>query len=131
MSLYCSIPECDNLPERNGICASHNIAARKEERNALKPKKVAKAIPKRSAKKVKADSEYTVLRKKFLEEYPLCNAAVLGNCNNSAIEIHHTSLSSLNYLNTETWIGCCRNCHMYIETQMSAIARRKAGLLKD
>lgn len=130
MSLYCSFPECSNLPERNGICASHNIAARKAERKAGKEKKIYK-IPAKSKKKAKEDREYTVLKKGFLSEYPICNVTVLGICNNPAVDIHHSSLSSLNYLNMETWIGCCRNCHTYIETQMSAIARRKAGLLKD
>jgi 5-methylcytosine-specific restriction endonuclease McrA len=53
MSLVCEIVGCENLPERNGICSSHNFEARKASREALKPKKNY-TIPKISEKKKKA-----------------------------------------------------------------------------
>lgn len=67
MSLYCSIVDCENLPERNGICASHNLLARREAKELLKPKKEIKPIAKRSAKKVKEDSQYMREKPGFME----------------------------------------------------------------
>lgn len=56
MILYCSFPECTNLPERNGICASHNHEQRKAERNAGREKKVYK-IPAKSKKQIAKDKD--------------------------------------------------------------------------
>jgi len=111
-------------------CYSCEHDKRRAEKDALKPKKQPKPLPKRSAKKVKADSKYTVLRKKFLEEYPLCQCSLNGPCDQKSETIHHTSLSGNNYLNTETWMAVSLEHHMEIEN-LSAEFRRKYGLLKD
>ena len=91
--LCCLHPDCQNLPERNGFCSSCNRRKRKEETDALKPKKVYK-IPKRSDKKIDDDKLYTKLRKQYLEEHPECEIKLFG-CTYIATEIHHTELQLL------------------------------------
>jgi hypothetical protein len=90
-----------------------------------------KAIAHRSDKKIEADAEYKLLRIYFLIEYPVCQASIKGQCNNKSTQVHHTSISALNYLNTETWLAVCADCHTIIETKLSAEYRRATGLLQD
>ena len=63
---------------------------------------------------VALDSVYTVLRRKFMEEYSMCQAALPG-CNNSSTDIHHMKGRGLYYLEVSTWLSVCRQCHTYIE----------------
>ncbi len=130
MSQYCSYEDCNRFAFINGICYSHDKEEKREAKEKLKVKKVYK-IPAKSKNKAKEDSQYGPLRKKFLEEYPMCNASINGECGKPAVEIHHVSLSGTNFLNTETWVGCCIDCHRIIETVLSAEERRLKGLLTD
>jgi len=125
---YC---ECGKKAVRNGKCESCCMSERKAERKALEPPKKKKAIKPRSDKKVALDKEYSALRRVFLEEYPICQHSIGGLCNQPSVEVHHTSKSSLNYLNTETWMASCRYHHELIEFSYSAEMRRENGLLRD
>jgi|SRR6478609_9800709 len=129
MNPFCSIDGCNNFSFINGLCYSHDKEKKREEKAKLNVKKVY-VIPKRSDKKKKADSEYTKLRKEFLQEYPLCQCSLNGPCNQKSETIHHTSLSAKNYLNTETWMALSLEHHIIIEN-LGAEFRRSKGLLKD
>jgi len=67
-----------------------------------------------SKKRSKLNSEYSKLRKQFLEQYPVCQAKIF-NCTTSSSDVHHTKGRG-KYLNdTSTWLSVCRNCHNWIE----------------
>lgn len=123
------MPDCLNLPERNGICASHNHEQRKAEREAKKPVKKY-VIPKRSEKKKKEDVKYSKLRKEQLTEHPECQIKIKDICERVAIEVHHPGKRGKNYLKKELFMSACRPCHNHVETVMSAKERRLKGYLK-
>ncbi len=109
-----------------------------------KPKK---PIPKVTKKRAKANREYAVRRKAFLEAHPSCEAhgricewlhendktAWLAAPYNvyrqlRSAEIHHTRKPKCKYLNDEsTWLAVCRWSHLWIEDHKD-VARR-LGLL--
>lgn len=121
------MPECKNIPERNGICSSHNFAQRKAERNALKPKKVQKPIAKQSAKMKEEMKTYSKLRDWYLKDHPKCELMLLG-CTKVAIEIHHTGSRGSNLNKVETWKSACRHCHTILHDKLSAKETRDKGL---
>jgi len=86
-----------------------------ERRESRRPKPVKKPtkIKNRTAQGAKEDRIYSELRKKYLEENPFCKAGLPG-CTLNATEIHHKALRGKNYLNIETWLPACSNCHKYI-----------------
>ena len=130
MSLYCSIHYCENLPERNGICASHNIAARKAERRSLEPLNKRKAINPRSEKRKAQEKEYSAIRTKQLEAHPYCQAKLIG-CTGMALECHHAEgRIGYNYLKESSFISVCPACHFRIHNVISAAEARKLGLKK-
>jgi hypothetical protein len=73
-------------------------------------------IPAVSQKRKKQDAEYSKLRKRYLEENPLCKVKVSG-CSNTATDVHHTYSGddrAVYYLIQSTWMPVCRNCHDWI-----------------
>lgn len=95
-----------------------------------KPTARQKQIPPRSSKRIKADAEYSLLRKKFLMDYPLCKAHIPGICTNLSTDVHHMAgrIGSL-YLDVDNWLAVCRACHMHIETH--PIESREQGFSKS
>jgi len=126
--------ECGSLVIENEalhLCASCAGEQRKQDRqakkNALKrPAKIAKMSEKKAGKIL----PYAILRRKFLDENPVCEMFLPG-CDGDSAEVHHKSVSELDYLEVSTWMAVCRNCHSACETQLSAIERRKRGFLID
>jgi hypothetical protein len=114
--------------EANGRCASCNHAQRKVERESKKVK-IFKKPNLVSEKKAAELKEYNKLKKQYLESKMACEMKFQG-CSISAMDIHHTSLSATNFLNINTWVGCCRFCHTVCEN-MPAQERRELGLLTD
>jgi len=130
MTLYCSIPDCEKLPERNGICATHNRWARKAERKALQPPKKKKAIKPRSDKRKAQEKEYGPMRAKQLEAHPYCQAKLVG-CTGMALECHHAEgRIGDNYLKESSFISVCPACHFRIHNVLSAVEARNLGLKK-
>jgi len=132
MILYsCIIEGCENPVENRttGLCATHGAIERKAERDAKKIK-IVKPIKKVSEHKAKELTEYAKLKKQFLETNMACQIRLPG-CFISSFDVHHCSKSESNFLNTNTWMAVCRNCHRQIETEMSAESRREQGLLTD
>jgi len=101
---------------------------RKAEKLANKVK-VITPIRKVSAKKANDIPRYSVLKQKYLEFKMGCEALLPG-CTVSAKEIHHCSKSETNFLNMETWLGCCHECHRTLEN-LPAEERRAKGWLTD
>lgn len=118
---------CGGTPiEAFDLCASCNLERRKKE-NA-KPK-VVKHVKKVSEKRAEELKSYTKLKKQYLEHKMACEMKFQG-CSITSTDIHHTSLSDANFLNTDTWVGCCRFCHTVCEN-MPADERRRLELLID
>ena len=67
-----------------------------------------------SEKHKKTIEEYKPIRKKFLEENPICQANV--KCNGAeATEIHHVAGKGTKklWLDTENFLAICRECHQW------------------
>lgn len=92
------------------------------------PKKAKKRIPKTSAKRKAQLVIYRPLRKRYLLDHPKCEIKLIG-CTGKSTQIHHTSMSDLDFLNTKTWKATCDGCHDQTERVLSAVARRAKGLL--
>jgi hypothetical protein len=83
----------------------------------IKPvlKKNTKPIKKVSSKMSVQLTIYTRLRIKYLEKYPLCNAA-LPQCTLQSTDIHHKKGRGVYLNDPTTWLSVCRSCHDWIET---------------
>jgi hypothetical protein len=76
-----------------------------------KPKSIAPVSEKRRV----AMDEYSRKRLAFLALHTKCQAYLVG-CTKSSTEVHHKAgRVGDNYLNMNTWLAVCRNCHSYIE----------------
>lgn len=78
-----------------------------------------------SKKRAKQNAEYMKLRKKFLEDHPVCQI-----CNDEvANQIHHTNKRNGTRLNDQKyWMALGIRCHIYIHTHPEA-ARKEGWLL--
>lgn len=73
-----------------------------------------KPINKKSKKMITLDGAYSLLRKKFMEDNPMCQAALPG-CTQQSTDVHHKRGRGEWYLIVKTWLSVCRQCHIYIE----------------
>ena len=73
-----------------------------------------KPIKQKSKKMQVIELAYSKLRRKFLEENPICQAA-LHNCTLHSTEVHHKKGRGEYHLKVSTWLSSCRSCHMWIE----------------
>ena len=62
----------------------------------------------------KATRSYSKLRKEYLLEHSMCQAKI-HNCTLRATEVHHKKGRDQYYLDIDTWLAVCRNCHNWIE----------------
>jgi hypothetical protein len=78
-----------------------------------KQKKVYR-IPKVSKKRKVEMLKYSVLRTEFLakKENSIC---FIEGCNKPATTIEHRAGRGINYLNVETWAGCCLEHNLELE----------------
>jgi|TARA_B100000900_G_C20147032_1_gene540283 hypothetical protein len=67
-----------------------------------------------SKKMQKANTAYKKLRGPYLLEHPICHAKI-HNCTIHATDVHHKKGRGVHYLDVNTWLPVCRNCHMWIE----------------
>lgn len=72
-------------------------------------------IKKVSDRRKQEDVEYSKKRKLFLEAHPSCQAKLPGICTINSTDVHHMKGRNINYLNVETWIALCRECHVWVE----------------
>jgi len=61
----------------------------------------------------KINSEYSKLRKTYLDEHPMCEANIC-NCTLKSTDIHHKKGRGKYHLDISTWLSVCRNCHIWI-----------------
>tara|TARA_B100000963_G_C22515142_1_gene620273 strand:+ start:441 stop:713 length:273 start_codon:yes stop_codon:yes gene_type:complete len=72
------------------------------------------SIKKVSKKMSKINSEYSKLRKEFLQNHPICHAKIY-KCSLHATDVHHKKGRGIYHLDVNTWLPVCRSCHMWIE----------------
>ena len=68
----------------------------------------------KSKKMQKLDAKYSQLRRGFLTDYPMCQAALLS-CTNGSTDVHHKKGRGIYHNDVSTWLSVCRNCHNWIE----------------
>lgn len=115
-----------NKLEANGLCASCAHALRKASRVKLQ---VVTPVKKVTQKRSDELSKYPNLKRHYINVNPSCEVVLTG-CTVKTTEIHHCSLSAKNFLNTDTWLGSCANCHRSLEN-LPAELRRELGWLTD
>jgi hypothetical protein len=89
-----------------------------------------KSLAKRSKKKIKEDSEYTILRREYVDKHSICQVKLPG-CSIHATEIHHRysgTNKQKHYLDTTTWKAACRFCHTFIHDKLSSDDARELNL---
>ena len=75
---------------------------------------VRKHINPKSKKMQVLDLAYFKLRRRFMEEKSMCEAA-LHCCNGASTDVHHKKGRGKYHLVISTWLSVCRACHNYIE----------------
>jgi hypothetical protein len=68
----------------------------------------------KSRKMQRTDAKYSKLRREFLTNYPMCQAA-LPRCTHKSSEIHHKKGRGIYHNDVTTWLSVCRTCHNWIE----------------
>jgi hypothetical protein len=69
----------------------------------------------KSRKMQRIDAKYSKLRREFLTNYPMCQAA-LPRCTHKSSEVHHKKGRGIYHNDVNTWLSVCRNCHNWIES---------------
>ena len=68
----------------------------------------------KSKKMQRIDAKYSQLRRVFLTDYPMCQAA-LPDCTQRSTDVHHKKGRGIYHNDVSTWLSVCRNCHNWIE----------------
>ena len=68
----------------------------------------------KSRKMQRIDAKYSKLRRGFLTNYPMCQAA-LPDCTHKSTDIHHKKGRGIYHNDVSTWLSVCRSCHNWIE----------------
>ena len=71
-------------------------------------------IPKVSKKRQIENAKYSVLRIEFLNK-PENRICFIDGCNKPSTTIEHRAGRGINFLNTETWAGCCLEHNLELE----------------
>lgn len=90
------------------------LAAEPTERTTLPNSR--KPIASRSAKRALEEKQYSEIRKKFLNQYPMCQAKIVIDCCITASQVHHKAGRIGKLLcDTNHFLAVCHPCHEYIE----------------
>lgn len=140
LSWMCRLtPDCEN-PRLGNLegCASCESALRRLAKDLNKVPKKPKLLKKVSDGKKLVNGEYSKLRKEYLQIWSRCETGAMlyasvgfAGCTKHSTQIHHCSVSATNFLNSDTWLSVCPECHEFIETKLSAWERRELDLLYD
>jgi hypothetical protein len=96
---------------------SHPCCPDKGPCRKVKPKKQKKFIRPYSLKRQKENKKYTALRKKFLEDHPVCEARLEG-CTVEANQVHHKKgRIGGDFLDVKDFLAVCYSCHSVIERE--------------
>jgi hypothetical protein len=121
----CSNPNCDYVgtlfkssPALCKNCAMKYNYQNKEkvsENGLNKAREVKKyVIPKFSEKQAKINALYSISRKQFLKDTPMCQVCYDG-CTEYATQVHHIVGRGIKTLDTTEWLAVCASCHHEIE----------------
>lgn len=84
-------------------------------KKSIKPT-VKKPLSPRSSKQQKLEALYSILRNKYLQHHPYCEAHLPG-CQINASDIHHKKGRTGDLMLDDTeFLAVCRMCHGWIET---------------
>ena len=93
----------------------------------IKPVEKRTPINKKSDKQKKIDAAYSVLRKQFMKDHPLC---MFKNCISISTECHHIRGRGKDYmLDSREWMAVCKPHHDYIHANDKE--SRELGYLKS
>lgn len=114
----------------DGVCSEHKVIWKNHGgkryckscwsahscKTSIKPTVKQKKLPPRSLKRIIADKKYSKLRKKFLEQNPMCQAHLPGICSTTSTQVHHKAgrVGKL-FLDITKWLAVCHHCHVWIE----------------
>tara|TARA_R110002050_G_scaffold263555_1_gene404111 strand:- start:478 stop:744 length:267 start_codon:yes stop_codon:yes gene_type:complete len=68
----------------------------------------------KSKKMQRIDTKYRKLRTGYLNDFPMCQAA-LPSCTNKSTDVHHKKGRGIYHNDITTWLSVCRTCHNWIE----------------
>jgi len=85
-------------------------------------------IAQKSDKQKAIDKAYTLMRKAYMTQNPLCNIKIPGVCTGPSCDVHHTAGRGIQTLVQATWVATCRECHNYCHS--NPLEARKLGFLK-
>ena len=85
-----------------------------EHSKPLPKQKKVYVIPQVSKKRKVEMLQYSVLRTEFLAK-PENQVCFIDGCNKKATTVEHRSGRGINYLNVETWAGCCLEHNLELE----------------
>lgn len=107
MAKVCNHEECSYPVWAKGYCKKHQ---------SLRTDKKIKKASRYSEKMLQGLKVYKVERLKFLEKYPVCQAAIKEVCTEEALQIHHKKGRIGDLLTDPTYfLAVCHQCHIYIE----------------
>ena len=93
-------------------CANTGVATNKQNKPTKKP------IAPRSQKRLFQERLYSLRRKVFIENHPMCEAHIVGVCTGVSSECHHKKgRVGKDLLDQTHWIALCHNCHEYVERE--------------
>jgi hypothetical protein len=92
-------------------------------RRPPRTKTIRKPISRVSKKREKQNRKYSTLRKKFLEENPVCE---FPDCNKESTDVHHAKGRGVYFLDVKTWKALCREHHKTVEE--SPLRAKQLGL---
>jgi hypothetical protein len=92
-----------------GYCRAGNEAMKRLKKGLSK---FVAPIAKTSDKRAKLDLAYSVLRKNFLKNHPVCQ---VKDCEHQSTDVHHKKGRGEYYLDETTFLAVCRSHHIAIE----------------
>jgi hypothetical protein len=94
-----------------------------------KPKaKVSSKLKQKSDKQKVINKAYTLMRKAYMTQNPLCNIKIPGVCTGSSCDVHHMEGRGIQTLVQSTWVATCRECHIWVHLEPKLA--RELGFLK-
>jgi hypothetical protein len=71
-------------------------------------------IAQKSDKQKAIDKAYTLMRKAYMTQNPLCNVKIPGVCTGPSCDVHHMEGRGIQTLVQSTWVATCRECHSWV-----------------
>ena len=71
--------------------------------------------------------KFAKLKKKYLEDHPLCEICLLRGVKSPAIDVHHAKgkISEELYLDESNFVAVCRLCHLILHGEAGTIEERE------